>query len=202
MEDWQRWTFSDECSIELDCAEGIQRFIIRRDQRYNREFVTGKRQAGGGKLMIWSRISYDERGPLLFIEGGIDSQVYIDILENNVLDHCLERIGDDGRVHLYQDDGATCHDSDAVINYCAEKGIQRPYWPASSPDMNPIEHIWGWIKFKLTKLKAKPRNVAELKRVVTRVWEEISLESIQKLYDSMPKRIRELQRVQGANTKF
>ena len=35
VEDWTRWTFSDECSVHLDCAEGIQRFLITKEQRFD-----------------------------------------------------------------------------------------------------------------------------------------------------------------------
>ena len=44
---WRNWTFSDECSVELDCSEGVTRFIIRRNQRYDPEFIAGKKQQGG-----------------------------------------------------------------------------------------------------------------------------------------------------------
>jgi hypothetical protein len=59
LEDWKNWTFSDESTIELDCAEGTKRFLIKRNQRYDPQFIQGKRQQGGGKLMIWSRVSWD-----------------------------------------------------------------------------------------------------------------------------------------------
>ena len=74
---WKSWTFSDECSVEPDCAEGVKRYLIRPERRYELDFVTKERQSGGGKLMIWSRISYNCIGPLIFIEKGIDSARYI-----------------------------------------------------------------------------------------------------------------------------
>ena len=200
FDDWKTWTFSDESMIELDCAEGVQRFLITPQQRYMPEFVIGKKQQGGGKVMIWSYISYDGLGPLIFIEGGIDAKVYIDILKTYVLPHCLTCLAENGAVQTYMDDGASSHDSELVIDFCSRKGIQRPYWPSSSPDLNPIEHVWGWIKHKLTRLKAKPKNLTELKSILVRFWEEIKLESIQKLFVGMPKRIKAVKDANGWNT--
>ena len=49
-------------------------------------------------------------------------------------------------VHLFMDDGAAPHTCRLVEDYCAEVGIQRPNWPQNSPDMNPVDHVWGRMK--------------------------------------------------------
>jgi hypothetical protein len=58
--------------------------------------------------------------------------------------------------------------------------------------MNPIENVWGWIKQKLSKLYAKPKD---LKEILTRLWLEIVPDSIKRLYRSMNKRIQALKDV-------
>jgi hypothetical protein len=82
-------TFSDESSIQLDCQNESQRYLIKRNQRYNPEFVRGVRQMGGGRIMIWSFISWKGVEPLLFIEGGIDGESYKKILRRSVLPHLM-----------------------------------------------------------------------------------------------------------------
>jgi hypothetical protein len=47
LEDWKRWTFSDESLVDLDCAEGNVRFLITRNQRLEPKFFAGKKQMGG-----------------------------------------------------------------------------------------------------------------------------------------------------------
>ena len=199
---WKSWTFSDESSFHLDCAKGVKRIIIRRNERYLPENVVGTRQLGAGKLMIWSHISYDGIGPLIFISGGIDQRVYIDILSRYVLPHLIRCLNTIGITQRYQDDGASCHDAQAVIDFCARKGIDRPFWPPNSPDLNPIEHVWGWVNNKLTAMKDKPQNIDELKIALTKFWDEITVTSIQNLYKSMGKRMEAVRKAKGWNTKF
>ena len=88
-----------------------------------------------------------------------------------------------------------------MIEFCAAKGIQRPYWPPRSPDMNPIEYVWGWVKDKLFKLRAKPRNLPALKEILTKIWYEIPQDNIRNLYRGMPNRIQSLLAANGQNTK-
>lgn len=202
LNDWKHWIFSDESSVHLDCSEGVKRFIIQRHQRLDPQFVQGKRVHGGGKLMIWGCITWQGVGPLLFLEGGIDANVYMQILQRSVLPLILQNLEHDGPGIQYCDDGASCHDAQEVIDYCDRVGIQRPNWPASSPDINPIEHVWGWIKNKLTQDPVAPRNIEELKEKISAIWYGISQDRIQALFQSMPKRIQELYHRQGWNTSY
>ena len=199
---WKRWVFSDECSVELDCAEGTVRWLITPQERYKQQFIQGKRQGGGGKLMIWSMISFNGMAPLVFIEGTQDARGYKELLQREVLPVMLGRLDDFPEGSYYMDDGASCHDAHSVIQFCYEKGIDRPFWPSNSPDMNPIEWIWGWLKHALSNLKSKPRNIAELKLALIQLANALTLQSIQKLIAGMPKRIEELSRVNGCCTNY
>jgi hypothetical protein len=87
----------------LDCSKGQRRIVIRRNERYLPANVVGKAQQGGGKLMVWSHISWDGLGPLIFIMGGIDSNLYKQILTQTVLPHLLDRLDETGVAQRYQD---------------------------------------------------------------------------------------------------
>ena len=152
--------------------------------------------------MIWSFIFWDGRGPALFLRGGIDQDLYKTILLQYVLPHCEEMLDETGEPQLFMDDGASSHDAEAVIEYAASLGIQRPYWPPNSPDLNPIEHIWGWLKHKLTNMEPTPQTLAEVEEAVTKFMEELDFHSIQNLFRSMPERIQALLTACGGNTKY
>jgi len=43
-------------------------------------------------------------------------------------------------------------------------------WPAQSPDLNPIEHLWQQLKAKLQQYDTSPKGVHELWDRVAKEW--------------------------------
>ncbi len=66
--------------------------------------------------------------------------------------------------------------------------------------MNPIEHVWAFMKRKLKNFNAK--NVEELKAEILKIWNSIPIEFIRKLIDSMPKRSYDLFMAKGKHTRY
>ena len=63
------------------------------------------------------------------------------------------------------EDGAKVHKGKARLPKL-EKGIRGFDWLPSSPDLNPIEKIWRWMKHEITKLEGPPAGVVEMEAIL------------------------------------
>ena len=76
-------------------------------------------------------------------------------------------------------------------------------WPAQSPDLNPIEHLWGCLKKRrLAEHENSPNGIHELCERVQVEWERIPVEECQKLIESMPRRVQAVLKAKGGYTGY
>ncbi len=61
-------------------------------------------------------------------------------------------------------------------------------WPPRSPDLNPIEHLWGIVFGSIRHRQVAPQTVQELSDALVQIWEEIPQDTIRRLIRSMPRR--------------
>jgi transposase len=74
-------------------------------------------------------------------------------------------------------DNSSVHTSRLVKDTLKECGIKYLYLPRYSPDYNPIELLWAWMKSLLKKLKA--RTHGKLEQAVKFALDSLDLEFIQ-----------------------
>ena len=198
FEDFSKIIWSDESRICLNYGDHPP--LVRRppnsslDEKYLRP--SSKYQIS---IMVWGWFSAFVLGPLQIIDGTVNNQRYIDILENNLIPYINNKCG--GQQILFQDDNASCHRHRNVKNWMQEKGINRIFWPAQSPDLNPIENLWSFLKMKINKYS--PNSKKELIMVAKRVWEnEIPTELIKNLVLSMEKRLIALKNAKGKHIDY
>ena len=82
-----------------------------------------------------------------------------------------------------------------------EYGLDILPWTGNSPDFNIIENVWSEIKRKLSSKTLKTKE--ELKEAVLYIWNnEITLDFIKKLYESIPKRVKACLKAKGGSTRY
>ena len=75
-------------------------------------------------------------------------------------------------------------------------------WPAQSPDLNPIEHLWNHLKLRLEEYEEAPRGMKELWERIDEEWNKIEPEVCQNLIESMPRRLEADIKTKGGHTKY
>ncbi|CAJ0958417.1 unnamed protein product [Ranitomeya imitator] len=69
-----------------------------------------------------------------------------------------------------------------------DEGIDAMGWPACSPNLNPVEHIWDIMSRSMNQHYVVPQADQELADALIQVWEEIHQENILCLIWTMPRR--------------
>ena len=72
-------------------------------------------------------------------------------------------------------------------------------WCAQSPDLNPIEHIWAYLKQKLGHKRYE--NIEDLKNDLRELWAQITPEHCRKLIMSIKNRAEAILKVDGYSTR-
>ncbi len=95
---------------------------------------------GDGGVMVWGCFSGNGVGNLVFIEGTLNKEGYLNILRDNVL-QSAEKMGLGHRFKFWQDNNPK-HKSRFCQEWLLYRVPQSITPPAQSPDFNPIENLW------------------------------------------------------------
>ena len=75
-------------------------------------------------------------------------------------------------------------------------------WAPSSPDMNVIENCWGYLTRAVYKNGRQFDTLEDLREALTYEWENLSLEYIRSLIESMPRRVCQLWKRDGREIEY
>ena len=161
-------------------------------------------QAGGGSLMVWGAISHTRTYPLIEIPTTLDAVGYRDQVLRKFLGNPPSRGRTHGRRGLpwtFMHDNASVHTARVVEEFLKAHDAEILPWPANSPDLNPIENLWAIVSqkvYKTHRFSSKPELFAALQRE----WAAVDPALLQKLYDSIPNRCREVIKNRGWPTRY
>ena len=156
-------------------------------------YIEGRNR--GRKINLWGAISYRGKWTLYVFEENLDTNIYLKILTESLAE--LNEIAD--KKILLQMDNARVHWAKDSLIFYKENDIWLIDWPANSPDLNPIENLWAYIKHKL-KDKKYTKNQLIVK--IHSIWNDISDEQIQSTWTSIYERIQQWLDSEGKLTNF
>ena len=195
---WKKVIFSDETQVVIDQNKSV--YIWRSPDEIWRPECLGVRGRKQFSAMFWGCITHEGVGTFTEVDGNINSQKYINILDTHLWPVIARHFPNNN--YLFQDDNAPVHSSLATRQWKTENNIRCLTWPSQSPDINIIENVWRTIKIKLQKRVNDIQNRGELIRVVKEIWQSLPLHYIQSLYASIPRRLRHVIQSKGHATKY
>jgi len=201
VEDWNRVVFSDESKINRFNSDGRSWCWYRDVNQLEDRTVKITFKHGGGGVMVWGCMTSKGVGYLCKIEGTMDQHLYKTILEEDLM-KTMEFYDLDPREVIFQHDNDPKHKSKSVQEWLSSQEFDVLPWPAQSPDLNPIEHLWSEVKRKLNKFERPPKGMLELWERIEATWNEIIPQICQNLIDSMPRRIIDVIKAKGRWTKY
>ena len=133
---------------------------------------------------------------LYFIERNMNSNMYFEILQQSMI-HSLQKLG---RRAVFQHDNDPKHTSKTTILLLKRLRAKVMDWPSISPDLNPIEHLWGILKRKVEVCKVS--NICQLRDAVMEEWKSIPVATCEALVNSMLRRVEAVLGNDGGHTRY
>lgn len=99
-------------------------------------------------------------------------------------------------------DNASIHSN--CMEYLAKAGKTVIDFPPKSNDMNIIENVWGRLQQNLNRklLNFTVSNNEQLLKLIEESWKEVPADFIRKCVLSMPRRLEEVIKMQGRQTRY
>ena len=170
-----------------------------RGKRYADCWVRECSRWGGRSVMVWGGISWRYRTPLIVIEGNLTSRQYIDKVLEPVVVPFLQNHTD---ITLYQQDNATPQSARLTTDFLGQNNVQVLPWPAFSPDLRPIEHLWDQQGRCVFDDRHTIHNHQQLIQTLKWKWESIPQYKIQRLIRSMRRICQATIDVNGGHTRY
>jgi transposase len=75
-------------------------------------------------------------------------------------------------------------------------------WPAFSPDLSPIEHLWDELDRRVRRRDNPPSSIPELEQALLQEWNNISQMTVNNLINSMTRRVQSALDANSGHTRY
>ena len=197
MADWRKVMFCDKSTSRL--VPGGYKLVRRpsRVSRYDSRYIINTVKHPQS-VMVWGSFSGDKgRGGLYFLPKNVtmrgDNYLW-------VLYHLMLPFWDICRCNHFMQDGDPAHRTRVVKNWL--KGNRVPVLEClrNSPDLNPIENAWNYMKNKVQEVPST--NLQTLKEILMKLWVHIDAEYFLKFAESMSHILHNVIKAKGHMTNY
>lgn len=207
-EQWQQILWTDETWVTG--GPHRQQYVTRREgEEFHQDCIQERHQRKEG-WMFWgcfSGIPGQLKGPGLFWEkewGSISEASYREHtvpLIHEWISHCRQTVGTN---LILMQDGASAHGARGTRADLHERGIVLENWPPHSPDLNPIETVWCWMKDYIEDKYGhiERPSYPRLRSFVLEAWNDVNEEDLRGLLETMPQRCQDVIDQKGGSTKW
>lgn len=154
--------------------------------------------------MIWGAISHNSKSDLVFW----DKRAWGNINADSYQRHILPTLRDfhdllsftapiEAPDSLVMQDNAPPHKAKTTIAWFEREQIPLLEWPASSPDLNPIENVWSMMKERINRRTPRPNTLDAMKIAIAEEWAAVMAAEIAHLVSSMSRRVQAVIMAQG-----
>ncbi|GFU27428.1 transposable element Tcb2 transposase [Trichonephila clavipes] len=192
---WSVCTTPYESRFSL--SSDSHRILIWRERgsRNHPSNIIERDRYGGRGVLVWGDIMLGSRTDLhIFDAGSVNGTRYCNEI---LLPYVRLFRGAMGLQFLFMDDNAPCHRTVAAEQLLESADIERMDWPARSPDLNPIEHVWDFLGRRLAPRILPPVTIRELQLALQDEWAAMPQQLIDTLILSMGRRCETCLAVRG-----
>ena len=196
---WNNVVFSDEKTFK-STYDGRVKVYRPINTRFDERYTQQTNSSGRFSVNVWGWISARGPGALCIVEDRLNANTYTRILEEVMFPSVNEVFPLNNFV--FQQDNCPIHTSALAQNWLRANNINILPWPSKSPDINPIENVWGLMVKKMRRENFVPQNRQDLVNVIRDGWHNLTEEYCRSLIASMPRRLHLVIEKNGAMTKY
>ncbi|KAI7933206.1 hypothetical protein MJO28_017772 [Puccinia striiformis f. sp. tritici] len=199
--DWSKVIWSDKSSFETGKLSQQVHVWRQAKEDMKPECLEPTFKSGRSSTSIWGAFFGITKIPIVFLRSsGTKAVDYIDQVYKGRLVDTLATIDPNHRL-LLMEDNASSHTAKLSQEFRAKHHITRIVWPPQSPDLNPIENLWKFLKTGIYN-QYHPKSLEQMREAIQQAWDDIPAENLRNLVKSMPNRMRLVIEASGGPIRY
>ncbi|GBO01082.1 hypothetical protein AVEN_83403-1 [Araneus ventricosus] len=170
-----------------------------------RDTLSGHKHRRKRPLQRW-RVAYLGRDSTncqtdlyLFAGGSVTAVRYRDEILHPFVRPFIAAMGTD---KVFMDDNSRPHRARLVRSYLESETIPQMTWPARSPDLNPIEHVWDMLGRRIAGRSVSPGPLHELQQALLQELALLPQQATNDTIASMRRRCQTCISARGYHTRY